>query len=149
MVCDAGRGIPGVPHLGQDSWERNSPQLAHHSSSAPHCEQYESPGPSGPPHWKQVMVVVMPLPGETPWGKDNLYCLVERLSAIYASYGCLAASLPAGGLPSAARIGFKFSPIPIFFPGFRFRKAHHLRPARATMPLGLTQPRSVKGYRRP
>jgi hypothetical protein len=72
MLCDAGRGIPGVPHLGHDCSDRNSPQLAHQSSSAPHWAQNWSPGPSGPPHWKQVIVVVMRLPGEAPSGKDAL-----------------------------------------------------------------------------
>src|SRR3954463_6284360 len=72
MLCDAGRGIPGVPHLGPDSSARNSPQLAHQRTSVPHCEQYWSPEPRSPPHWRHVIVVVIPLLGEAPPRRDTI-----------------------------------------------------------------------------
>jgi hypothetical protein len=39
----------------------------------PHCEQYWSPEPRGPPHWRHVMVVVIPLLGKAPPGRDAIY----------------------------------------------------------------------------
>src|SRR6476620_8146694 len=76
--------MPGVPHLGQVSLlcSRNSPQLAHHKSSAPHWAQKRSAGPREPPHWRQVMVVVMQPPGDVPSREDALYCGPVRRGAI-------------------------------------------------------------------